>query len=748
MFCVLAVLVAGVTVADLTARTTTSPAAAVSGAGFDPGYIISDSEFYDGYTMTAPEVQAFLTARVPVCTGSRGCLSTYVQTTSAIAGDRYCDGYRRGVNESAATIIVKVARSCGINPKGLLVLLEKEQGLVTSRAPSAWAFSAATGMSCPDTAPCDPAVAGFFYQVYYGARQYQIYRAFPTSFNHRAGRTNEILYHPNGACGRRSVFIQNDATAGLYNYTPYTPNVAALANMYGVGDTCSSYGNRNFWRIYSDWFGSPTAGGTLLTFDGTSKTFLLVGSGKFEILDPTVRAAFSTFGPVRNASVEFLRSFETRGVIASPVVKHSDGRIGLVDGGTFRPMSTCAVVAHYGYDCAGVIPQLSAFQSLSLTNGAVLRTYVQTATGQRFVVRDGVRREVLDDASLQAESISGTFVTVGARSVAALPLGAPVVRDGAIFSSSDGAVALFAAGAVREIGPFTAGQIGAAARNAGILAATSVSLLPRGEQRFDGVVRGSEGVSVLTGLGRVRWSDDAVPLPQTPVTVPDWLVSSYPLAASVSTGSVVQALGASTSYVVGESSVRRVISPTGLTAAAVVGLPTVIVRGLPKGPDFLPTGNLMRSSSSASVFAVDGEQRIRVLSMAVPRELGFGPLVNVPDATLASYPLTGAALSWAVQCNGQVSIGVSGQLRPLTPELAPSYGLPVTSLSTATCAQLTTASPMSEFIRVNRRSIYQVEDGTLRQVLSMTRWAEIRGDQTFVDVTSAFAAVFPSGPPA
>jgi hypothetical protein len=53
------------------------------------------------------------------------------------------------------------------------------------------------------------------------------------------------------------VFIENQATAGLYNYTPYTPNDAALNNMYGTGDACSSYGNRNFWRIYTDWFGNP-----------------------------------------------------------------------------------------------------------------------------------------------------------------------------------------------------------------------------------------------------------------------------------------------------------------------------------------------------------------------------------------------------------------------------------------------------------------------------------------------------------
>jgi uncharacterized protein with LGFP repeats len=50
------------------------------------------------------------------------------------------------------------------------------------------------------------------------------------------------------------VKIQNLATHALYIYTPYTPNDAALANLTGIGDSCSSYGNSNFWEYYTSWF--------------------------------------------------------------------------------------------------------------------------------------------------------------------------------------------------------------------------------------------------------------------------------------------------------------------------------------------------------------------------------------------------------------------------------------------------------------------------------------------------------------
>lgn len=245
------------------------PASAADAADWDPGYIIDDRIFYDSQSMSAAEVQAFLVSKLSACRSGYTCLKDYGQPTGNIAPDRYCAGYQAAGYQTAAQIIDIVARSCGINQRVLLVLLQKEQSLVTSTAPTQRQFDAATGQSCPDTAPCDPAFSGFFYQLYYAARQYEIYRLNPTSFGYQAGRWNNILYHPEPArgCGSARVYIQNQATAGLYIYTPYTPNASALANLYGTGDGCSSYGNRNFWRLFTDWFGDPQSYSTHPGFD-------------------------------------------------------------------------------------------------------------------------------------------------------------------------------------------------------------------------------------------------------------------------------------------------------------------------------------------------------------------------------------------------------------------------------------------------------------------------------------------------
>lgn len=245
--------------AGLIVSTPPAPAEAANAADFTPGNLISDANFFNGSAMAAPAVQTLLQQKRPDCTTGYTCLKDYRQATPAMPATEYCAAVPASSNLRGSDIIARVGAACDISQRVLLVLLEKEQSLVTSSRPSARSYEAATGFACPDTAPCDPSFGGFFYQVYNAARQFQRYAAYPQSYNHRV-RTQQVLFHPNAACGSSAVRIENQATAGLYNYTPYQPNAAALGNLYGTGDSCSAYGNRNFWRIFTDWFGDPRGG--------------------------------------------------------------------------------------------------------------------------------------------------------------------------------------------------------------------------------------------------------------------------------------------------------------------------------------------------------------------------------------------------------------------------------------------------------------------------------------------------------
>lgn len=222
-------------------------------AQFNPGRIIDDGVFTNKNSMSVQDIQNFLNARVPTCdtnhapgSGSQGeqppwiCLKNFSEN-----------------GKSAAQIIWEAGQTYNINPQVILVTLQKENGLITDTWPYDWQYRTAMGMGCPDGAACDAQYFGFTNQVNQGTRHLAGF------FNQNAGwyipyrpGSSYIKWHPNSGCGGTNVNIENRATAALYSYTPYQPNAGALANMYGTGDGCSSYGNRNFWRDFTVWFGS------------------------------------------------------------------------------------------------------------------------------------------------------------------------------------------------------------------------------------------------------------------------------------------------------------------------------------------------------------------------------------------------------------------------------------------------------------------------------------------------------------
>jgi LysM repeat protein len=231
------------------------------GSAFDPGNLISDAEFFKPASMTAEAIQAFLVDKNPTCQAGAVCMKDYRETTFSRDATVLCKAYQGAENETAAQIVAKVSEACGVSAEALLVLIQKEQSLITLTAPSTTRFQKATGYACPDTAPCDERYFGFYNQVYNAARQFKRYSNPPGTSRFftwfPVNQTSQVRLHPNAACGTTPVTIRNQATAGLYYYTPYTPNQIAVTNLASTGDSCSAYGNRNFWRIYNYWF-NPT----------------------------------------------------------------------------------------------------------------------------------------------------------------------------------------------------------------------------------------------------------------------------------------------------------------------------------------------------------------------------------------------------------------------------------------------------------------------------------------------------------
>lgn len=254
--------------------------------GFNPENIIDDFVFTNVNTMSPSNIQSFLNSKVPTC-------DTYgTQPSEFGGGTRRQWAEARGYSppytclkdysengKSAAQIIYNAAQEFQINPQVLIVLLQKEQALVTDTWPLPSQYRTATGYGCPDTAACATEYYGFTNQLRWAARMFRaIINDSPTWYTPYELGQNFIRWNPSASCGGSTINIANRSTQALYNYTPYRPNQAALNAGYGTGDSCSSYGNRNFYLYFTDWFGSvrandttqPHPDGTVVSFDGAA----------------------------------------------------------------------------------------------------------------------------------------------------------------------------------------------------------------------------------------------------------------------------------------------------------------------------------------------------------------------------------------------------------------------------------------------------------------------------------------------
>ncbi len=226
----------------------TSRAANLS--SFDPGNIMSDYVMGNKNSMTEAQIQTFLESK-------NACNNTNISKASVyhkVKDGRFVCMYEDTFDgETAAHIIWQAGQDYSINPRVIIVLLQKEQGLITDTWPNSIQYNKATGYGCPDTAACDTQYYGLKNQIRQAANLFR--NVLNGGWSNYPVGNNYVQYHPNAACGGTTVNIKNRATSALYRYTPYQPNQAALNAGYGTGDSCSAYGNRNFWLYFTDWFG-------------------------------------------------------------------------------------------------------------------------------------------------------------------------------------------------------------------------------------------------------------------------------------------------------------------------------------------------------------------------------------------------------------------------------------------------------------------------------------------------------------
>lgn len=713
-------------------------ATAASAADFDPGFIVSDEAFFDGGAMTAAQVQAFLDARNPGCNAGYTCIDDYAQATPAMPADAYCDSLSGRSSESAASIIARVGAACDISQRFLIVLLEKEQSLITHRAPTVSRYQKATGFGCPDTAPCDPSVGGFFYQIYYGARQFQRYAAHPSNYNHRAGVVNNVLYHPNAACGSSPVLIRNVATAGLYNYTPYQPNAAALANLYGTGDACSAYGNRNTWRIWTDWFGSPTqiAGGALARDSSNGRIYLLSGGRKHYVPSTAILAEYAQLGKAEDRTSAQLAAIPS-GPDLGRTVRAADGAVYLVDDSTLHHFQSCAQMTAWKFDC-GDMARLDPGQESRLLKMGALNDLVRTEDEALWLVQSGTRRQLANPERVTPFGYSARPSAIDASALAGLSIGHPVVGRGDVVRSRDWLQNRVVAGDGRVYGSHPS-HIGLEFLwFATVFEDRSLALLPASADTLPDRFRDSSGSYVLTTSGAMRVDPQHYGGPSYFTATTDALSAALPLTGAPSGPHFARPFGSTKTYLLSHGYAEEVTPSAMDWYARNFAVPTKVWEVSRNAIDAVPMrssfadGTLVRGPSG-HVYLMDAGNGIHVASMDFIAALGLPTQITEVSAGIINGLERRQSVlnTHAVRIGNASYVAVAGSLHPFaSASVRTAWGLPEITFERLGSRLTVSTQAATQLVYDTAGRTYLLEAGKRRYIDSGATYASVGGGTT------------------
>jgi hypothetical protein len=224
--------------------------------------LISNRDFIDIGSMTQDEIQAFLNTKASYLKefseGGKSAAQIIYEAARGKKNTAARDGedYSTYLGETYKNVTVNESTGT-VSPKVLLVMLQKEQSLITRTERNDDALTIAMGYGCPDSSSCSSHYFGFTFQVEWAAWQlrYNYGRSQGKGTDFQVGQTMT------GVDGQYDVTFMNEATASLYRYTPH------------VFD--SAY---NFMNLYDSWFtthadseSDDTANFTLKTYTNAQK---------------------------------------------------------------------------------------------------------------------------------------------------------------------------------------------------------------------------------------------------------------------------------------------------------------------------------------------------------------------------------------------------------------------------------------------------------------------------------------------
>ena len=281
-------------------------------ADFNPHSIITDAELQDYESLGRSEIRTFLANRNSAL-------------TEMIIPDY------EGRNRYVSDIIYNASHQYQINPKYLLVKLQKEQSLVTATNPTErqlnWATGYAACDSCDTTDPTLAKYMGFGKQVdaAAGIMRYYYENSGSKSWIKTAGKTYTI--------DNQEITPTSNATAFLYTYTPHI------------------HGNENFAKLWTTWFAATYPEGTLIKSFDRATVYVLVAGKKHAISSLAVLNSRYNLKLLISVPESELMKYPEGSAISfrNFSILHIGTDYYLLDYETARPFANAEIVKKLGY---------------------------------------------------------------------------------------------------------------------------------------------------------------------------------------------------------------------------------------------------------------------------------------------------------------------------------------------------------------------------------------------------------------
>jgi len=373
---------------------------------FNPHLIISDNDLTAHQAMSVADVQNFLDTQ-----------------KSGIATMQFPDA--DGSMRTAAEIIVSAAAEERISPRYMLVMLQKEQSLISAKNPTQKQLDWATGYGiCDSCSMEEPAV--------------QKFRGFATQVRRSAGIMR--YYYDNIAQGwikragqqysidNTAVVPESHATAFLYTYTPHIT------------------GNKNFWKIWTQWFLSVYPDGSIIKASGDATVYLIQDGKRRPFLSKAALVSRFNESAILNVETSDLASYPLGTSISVPnytIVRTPSGTMFMLIDNVKHPIASAAVLKIIGYNPGEVedIPdeELATYTSGTFITSASLyplgAVIQEKASKQLYYVKNGIRYVIPSLDVAKANFPNKKIVTLDLKQIAKFefdPTKVVSFRDGSL----------------------------------------------------------------------------------------------------------------------------------------------------------------------------------------------------------------------------------------------------------------------------------------------------------------------------